>query len=132
MSNEKVGYMDYKNGTLFICNGDEKMFFPCNNKLAGRIMEAVREAHKNYMFDDFMDAPWSLNFVGTSFRDMRIAPPKVPGMWEGWEKIGHVDDMTLYVRCVKPTSKLFKFDYESDRFMQDTHGDHPIKITLDI
>lgn len=124
--------MEYKNGVLFICNEEDKMFFPCDNEFAGKIMEAVQKAHKEYMFNQFMDGGWNLNFVGTSFRDMKIAPPSVPTMWEGFVKIGHVDDMTLYVRCIKPLAKLFMFDYESDNFMLDNHGDHPIKITMDI
>lgn len=130
MKHKKIGYMDYKDGILYIVNGKDRMFFPCDNEFAGKIMDAVKKSYAEF-YDNLR--AWQertresrkLGFLGRP-------ASKAHDIYEGYEKIGTVKDITVYVKCIKPTSKLFMFDYESDDFMQATHGDRPIKITLDI
>lgn len=40
-----VGFMSYDGGVLTIVNNQDKMFFPCNDRIAGMIMKSVRKAY---------------------------------------------------------------------------------------
>lgn len=50
---------------------------------------------------------------------------------EGWVKIGRIEDIVLYVKCVMTDSKLFAFRYLSDN-LPNRHGSIQVNITMDI
>lgn len=129
MKHEKVGYMEYKDGTLFICNGNNKMFFPCDNEFAGKIMDAVQKSYREF----YSNLREQQNNVKESrgFGIHGKMASKAHVMFEGYEKIGTVDDITVYVKCISHEAKFFRFEYYSDK-MYTRHGCTQVDITMDI
>lgn len=118
MKYEKIGYMDYKDGTLYICNGKNKMFFPCDNEFAEKIMDAVKKSYAE--FYDNLRAQKERRVTSKSY-----------ATFDGYEKIGVVEGVTIYVKCISYESKLFRFEYYSDK-MYTRHGCTQVDITMDI
>lgn len=118
MQHKKIGYMDYKDGILYICNGKNKMFFPCDNEFAGKIMDAVKKSYAE--FYDNLRAQKERRVTSKSY-----------ATFDGYEKIGVVEGVTIYVKCISYESKLFRFEYYSDK-MYTRHGCTQVDITMDI
>lgn len=129
MKYEKVGYMEYKDGTLFICNGKNKMFFPCDNEFAGKIMDSVKKSYTE--FYDNLRAQQEHVKESRKFGMNGTSASKAHVMFEGYEKIGVVDDITVYVKCISHEAKFFRFEYYSDK-MYTRHGCTQVDITMDI
>ena len=125
-----IGFMSYDNGILTIINSQDKMFFPCNERIAGSIMGSVRKAYK--VPDGFMPLPEEYNTEIEKLRKVntREATETLLGL-EGWTKVGRIEDMVLYVKCLMANNKLFAFRYLSDN-LPNRHGSTYVSITMDI
>lgn len=125
-----IGFMSYDNGLLTIVNSQDKMFFPCNDRIAGLIMESVRKAYK--VPDGFMPLPeeYLTEIERLSKINTREAAETLLDL-EGWVKVGRIEDIVLYVKCLMADSKLFAFRYLSDN-LPDRHGNTQVNITMDI
>lgn len=125
-----VGFMSYDNGVLTIVNNQDKMFFPCNDRIAGMIMKSVRKAYE--VPDGFMNLPqeYLTEIERLSKINTRKATETKLNL-EGWIKIGRIEDIVLYVKCVMADSKLFAFRYLSDN-LPNRHGSIQVNITMDI
>lgn len=125
-----VGFMSYDNGVLTIANSQDKMFFQCNERIAGLIMESVRKAYK--VPDGFMPLPEEYSTEIEKLRKVntREATETLLDL-EGWVKVGRIEDIVLYVKCLMADSKLFAFRYLSDN-LPNRHGSTQVNITMDI
>ena len=125
-----IGFMSYDNGILTIINSHDKMFFPCNEMIAGLIMESVRKAYK--VPDGFMPLPdeYSTEIEKLRKVNTREATETLLDL-EGWVKVGRVEDIVLYVKCLMAGNKLFAFRYLSDN-LPNRHGSTQVNITMDI
>lgn len=125
-----VGFMSYDNGVLTIANSQDKMFFPCNERTAGLIMESVRKAYK--VPDGFMPLPdeYSTEIEKLRKVNTREATETLLDL-EGWVKVGRIEDIVLYVKCLMAGNKLFAFRYLSDN-LPNRHGSTQVNITMDI
>lgn len=125
-----IGFMSYDNGILTIVNSQDKMFFTCNERIAGLIMESVRKAYK--VPDGFMPIPeeYSIEIEKLRKVNTREATETLLGL-EGWVKVGRIEDIVLYVKCLMADSKLFAFRYLSDN-LPNRHGSTQVNITMDI
>ena len=125
-----IGFMSYDNGVLTIANSQDKMFFQCNERIAGLIMESVRKAYKvpdGYMplHEEYSTEIEKLRKVNT-----REATETLLDL-EGWVKVGRIEDIVLYVKCLMADCKLFAFRYLSDN-LPNRHGSTQVNITMDI
>ena len=125
-----VGFMSYDNGVLTIANSQDKMFFQCNERIAGLIMESVRKAYK--VPDGFMPLPdeYSTEIEKLRKVNTREATETLLDL-EGWVKVGRIEDIVLYVKCLMAGNKLFAFRYLSDN-LPNRHGSTQVNITMDI
>lgn len=125
-----IGFMSYDNGVLTIANSQDKMFFPCNESIAGLIMESVRKAYK--VSDGFMPLPdeYSTEIEKLRKVNTREATETLLDL-EGWVKVGRIEDIVLYVKCLMAGNKLFAFRYLSDN-LPNRHGSTQVNITMDI
>lgn len=125
-----IGFMSYDNGILTIANSQDKMFFPCNERIAGLIMESVRKAYK--VPDGFMplSEEYSTEIEKLRKVNTREATETLLDL-EGWVKVGRIEDIVLYVKCLMADSKLFAFRYLSDN-LPNRHGSTQVNITMDI
>lgn len=122
--------MKYSNGKLYIANNYVFMWFPCDNDLAGKIMSAVREAYK--LPNAFMPMPTEIEMEIERLSKINEADAaKRMSRLDGYTEIGHVDGITLYVKCMSKKDKLFAFKYVSDS-LPNTHGSTQINVTMDI
>lgn len=125
-----IGFMNYDNGILTIINSQDKMFFPCNERIAGFIMGSVRKAYK--VPDGFMPLPEEYSTEIEKLRKVntREATENLLDL-EGWTKVGRIEDIVLYVKCLMADNKLFAFRYLSDN-LPNRHGSTYVNITMDI
>lgn len=125
-----IGFMSYDNDILTIINSQDKMFFPCNERIAGLIMESVRKAYK--VPDGFMPLPdeYATEIERLSKINTRESTEALLGL-EGWVKVGRIEDIVLYVKCLMANNKLFAFRYLSDN-LPNRHGSTQVNITMDI
>lgn len=125
-----IGFMSYDNDILTIINSQDKMFFPCNERIAGLIMESVRKAYK--VPDGFMPLPdeYVTEIERLSKINTREAIETLLAL-EGWVKVGRIEDIVLYVKCLMANNKLFAFRYLSDN-LPNRHGSTQVNITMDI
>lgn len=129
MQRKKVGYMDYKDGILYIVNGKDRMFFPCDDEFAGKIMDAVKKSYAEFYnnlraWQEHMNESRKLGFLGRPVS-------KAHGIYEGYEEIGTVKDITVYVKCISYEDKLFSFGYYTD-YKHIKYGSMQVEITMDI
>lgn len=125
-----IGFMSYDNGILTIINSQGKMFFSCNERIAGLIMGSVRKAYK--VPDGFMPLPdeYSTEIEKLRKVNTREATETLLDL-EGWTKVGRIEDIVLYVKCLMAGNKLFAFRYLSDN-LPNRHGSTQVNITMDI
>lgn len=125
-----VGFMSYDGGVLTIVNNQDKMFFPCNDRIAGLIMKSVRKAYE--VPDGFMNLPqeYLTEIERLSKINTREATETMLDL-DGWVKVGRIEDIVLYVKCVMADNKLFAFRYLSDN-LPNRHGSIQVNITMDI
>lgn len=125
-----IGFMSYDNGVLTIANDKDRMFFPCNDRIAGLIMKSVRKAFE--VPDGFMNLPQEhlAEIERLSKINTREATETLLDL-EGWVKVGRIEDIVLYVKCVMADNKLFAFRYLSDN-LPNRHGNTQVNITMDI
>lgn len=129
MQHKKEGYMDYKDGILYIVNGKNKMFFPCDDEFAGKIMDAVKKSYAEF-YDNLRIQQERMK---ESRKLGRLGRPtsKARDVYEGYEKIGAVKDIVVYVKCISHEDKLFRFGYNTD-YKHIKYGSMQVDITMNI
>lgn len=125
-----MGLMFHDGQNIVIQNSNDKMWFKCDNQFASKIMESVRKAYK--VPDGFMPLPdeYSTEIEKLRKVNTREATETLLDL-EGWVKVGRIEDIVLYVKCLMAGNKLFAFRYLSDN-LPNRHGSTQVNITMDI